>query len=320
MNSQEQKPARWDPLEPIRRALIPFLSPSDTIRVIGVFSNLPQWMGCVFTSLFLVWFRRTWYVATTEQNIYFAKWGFGKIDSTSILRIPRKDVQLKGNDLIFTVPNEPKPRKLYSVLLGGDARFKEDLLNPGNAIVNQSSNLIQEVAGGSQPVSQPDQTSQKTCPQCAEKIQLEALVCRFCGHQFAESDVQALKQQVEEQNREAQRLANERAQEARRLAEEQASFREIEAKTKSRRTWGWILSILGGLLSSVGCLIFLLFVIAQFSSSSTTSENTTGFIGALFICPLPLLVVGLLMFGRGVYTLRAIQKEAKESIQPHPIG
>lgn len=28
--------------------------------------------------------------------------------------------------------------------------------------------------------------SEKTCPMCAEKVKEAALVCRFCGHQFAE--------------------------------------------------------------------------------------------------------------------------------------
>jgi hypothetical protein len=33
-------------------------------------------------------------------------------------------------------------------------------------------------------------TDEKSCPKCAEKIRAAALVCRFCGHSFAESGTQ----------------------------------------------------------------------------------------------------------------------------------
>lgn len=36
----------------------------------------------------------------------------------------------------------------------------------------------------------------KTCPKCAEQIRLAAVVCRFCGHQFSEADMAAIRDSV----------------------------------------------------------------------------------------------------------------------------
>jgi hypothetical protein len=72
MNQQEVKPVYQDKQEEkIRRILAPFLSPSETLRTFARFINQPPWLGCLFTSFATIWFRRFWYVATTEQNVYF---------------------------------------------------------------------------------------------------------------------------------------------------------------------------------------------------------------------------------------------------------
>lgn len=39
-------------------------------------------------------------------------------------------------------------------------------------------------------VEYPDHVMTKHCPKCAEVIKLEAIICRFCKHEFDETDVQ----------------------------------------------------------------------------------------------------------------------------------
>ena len=46
----------------------------------------------------------------------------------------------------------------------------------------------------------PDALTKK-CPDCAESIKIEALVCRFCGHRFQPEEVQAAIQQASDWGR-----------------------------------------------------------------------------------------------------------------------
>ena len=38
--------------------------------------------------------------------------------------------------------------------------------------------------------AQAEETASKPCPACAEQIRVAARVCRFCGHQFSDEEVQ----------------------------------------------------------------------------------------------------------------------------------
>lgn len=131
----------------------------------------------------------------------------------------------------------------------------------------------------------------KQCPDCGKMVASEATTCRYCEHPFPPSEVAAAKQQS------------------------QAAIQalELQSREKSRKTWGRVLTVLGGLLFFIGSLA-LIIPIAQLSAPSSSSDKLTGFVVTLFMCPLPLLVAGSLLLGRGIYLLLGTRKAASSGV------
>jgi hypothetical protein len=99
------------------------------------------------------------------------------------------------------------------------------------------------------------------------------------------------------------------------------SFEEsgTDARVREERSpWGCILTLAGSLSFLVGAVLLLLFTAAQLSSEAGLTDNLGGFIGMLLICPLPLILLGLLLGGGGVFILRGGKmqdaQDAKEEI------
>jgi len=165
------------------------------------------------------------------------------------------------------------------------------------AEVDRSGNLIGEGAGVPKPVSQLGQTPKKTCPKCAEKIQLDALVCIHCGQEFTETDIQSARQQAEEQ-----------AQVARQVAQEKASQAQKEAKEKGRRNWSWIFAIFGGLIVLVSAFLTVILIFYAFSAEAADAVRSSGVMAAIapFVCVVPVLAIGVGLLFLGVKRLHAL--------------
>jgi Uncharacterised protein family UPF0547 len=119
--------------------------------------------------------------------------------------------------------------------------------------------------------------SDKTCPQCAEKVKSAARVCRFCGHPFGDADIDAAAEQASlEDTREG-------------------LVREVMLSNRAKlwSAWGWVLTVPGVLMGALLVPYVLGFGV-------TNEEIGLGgrLAGALFFT-LPLLVPGVLFLARG---------------------
>ena len=100
------------------------------------------------------------------------------------------------------------------------------------------------------------------------------------------------------------------------LAPSAGSATEIGAQAKGGRSpWGCILTVAGGLSLVVGALLFLLIIASQLSSDDGLTNNLEGFIGLLVICPVPLLILGVLLGGGGVFILRGGKTKDEETTE-----
>jgi hypothetical protein len=127
----------------------------------------------------------------------------------------------------------------------------------------------------------------KKCLKCAEPIQMDAVICRYCGYQFNEDDVKQAKELAISQ---ANKLT------------EQIIFSKLQKKRKNRMFWGWF-------LVSIGSLFFLFSVLAylfpvQKNVSKGSEMKIEGLIGAIIIFVIPLILWGLFLLrkAKGIKT------------------
>jgi hypothetical protein len=100
------------------------------------------------------------------------------------------------------------------------------------------------------------------------------------------------------------------------LAPSAGSVAETSAQAKGERSpWGCILTVAGGLSLVVGALLFLLITASQLSSGESLTDNLEGFIGLLVICPLPLVILGFVLGGGGVFILRGGKTKDEENAE-----
>jgi hypothetical protein len=186
------------------------------------------------------------------------------------LLMPRKNCPSCG----YKLPRFRKPASGKQAMQGGWT-----CPNCGSE-VDRSGKLVSEGTGVASPAVQTSQAPTKTCPRCAEKIQLDALVCKHCGQEFTEAEVEAARLEAEEQARLARQAAQEKAAQA-----------EEERQARGRRSQGKVFSVLGWLVAVIGAIVAIFFIFYAFSEQARAS----GFVAALipFLCTLPLLTLGV---------------------------
>lgn len=142
--------------------------------------------------------------------------------------------------------------------------------------------------------SQDDLSMAKKCPSCAEKIQSEALVCRFCGHQFSEADAaQAVRDHDDHLLRKQQAVqAEQNEREEKRLI----------GRYKRRLWFGIFFICIGALFIFIGILQFISF--SSIPETSASEQKTAAVTGAVILGLLPLI------FGLGLMLTARTEKQA----------
>ena len=163
-------------------------------------------------------------------------------------------------------------------------------------------------SAGPGPAAAADAGRTKTCAKCAETVQLDAKVCRFCGHEFSEEELAeaeaAAKAAVEAQQAQ---LAAVQTQAAAQQAEyyRQSQIRRLQGKVTLWRVFGWLCGVAAGIL---GGLTILGLVVGAAENGPPPEDAIPGLLCAFVIFVLLPGVISFVCFRSASGNRREIER------------
>ncbi|MGA3026804.1 MAG: zinc-ribbon domain-containing protein [Bryobacteraceae bacterium] len=152
--------------------------------------------------------------------------------------------------------------------------------------------------------------STKRCPACAEDILLDAVVCRFCGHNFSAGEIA---QAAQDQQARTQAAAA-AAQQVELVIQQQRRVKQLRGRFVRRLGCGAVLASMGAFML---ILMIAMFFTRPSPGQTVESQRNAAVISGCFLGLAPLLIgVALLLGAKSANRLLVAEQQAPPARTP----